>query len=85
MRFRIRTIMIAIAIVGLVTALAVQSWRAQRQRVARELFASDFAVAEARANLVELRAKAVLQQSSHVDHDQDTSQKLPTRQPSAAQ
>jgi type II secretory pathway pseudopilin PulG len=31
MRFRIRTIMVAVVIVGLITALAVQGWQARRR------------------------------------------------------
>ena len=96
MRFRIRTIMVAVVIVGLVTALVVLWWRARDEirrahleKTVAELRA-DLAekraiAAEVRAQLIELQAKAVLQQSSHVDDDQDISQKPPTRQPSAAQ
>jgi type II secretory pathway pseudopilin PulG len=87
MRFRVRTIMIAIVIVGLVMALAVQSWRAQRQQAIistvlakeRELIA-----AYELASLAELRAKEALQQSSHVDADQDTSQKPRSQGPYVA-
>jgi hypothetical protein len=34
MRFRIRTIMIAVTMIGLATALAVQGWRADRRETA---------------------------------------------------
>lgn len=68
MRFRIRTLMSAVAIVGLVMALAPLSWRARE----RALLAEQRAIAaQARAKLVERQAKAV----QDVDGDQDTSQK----------
>src|SRR5580693_3981748 len=99
MRFRIRTIMIAIAIVGLVTALVVLRSRARDEiprayvdmkmemaaAEARARSAEQRAIAaEARAKLLEAQARAVLERSSHVDKDRDTSQKSPTRQPPAA-
>ena len=96
MRFRIGTMMIAVVIVSLVTALVVLSWRAREEirRVHVELevaktratLAEALAkIADARAESVEFRAKEVLKQASHVHGDQDTSQKPRTRQPSAAQ
>jgi len=96
MRFRVRTIMIAVVIVGLATAFAVLYWRARDEirRAHVELaVAKDRAVlaelqtklAEARAKSAELRAKDALQQSSHVDGVRDTSQKPPSRRSSVAQ
>jgi hypothetical protein len=100
MRFRIRTIMIAVVIVGLVTALAVLWWRAREEirRAYVELQAQGVVVedrtsltelrvkvAEARAKSAEREVEELLRKSSHVDGDRDTSQKPPARQPSLAQ
>ncbi len=96
MRFRIRTIMIAVVIVGLGTALVVLWWRARdeiRRAYVERAVAEDRAIladkraiaAEARARLAELRAKEILQRPPHDGVDQDTSQKPPTRRPTVAQ
>ena len=106
MRFRIRTIMVVVVIVGLVMALTVLWWRAQEEfrranielqgtrfanaeiRMALEVTEARFRsaeqraiAAEARAELLELQAKAI----RDVDGDQDTSQKSRSRPPTAAQ
>ena len=58
MRFRIRTIMIAVVIVGLVTALVVLWWRARDEiRRARLEMEMVRAVAEDRARSAELQVK----------------------------
>jgi hypothetical protein len=96
MRFRIQTMMIAVAIVGLVTALVVLWWRARdeiRRAYVQMAVAEDRAIladkraiaAEVRAQSAELQAKEALQRLSHVDDDRDRSQKSPTRRPTAAQ
>ena len=75
MRFRVRTIMVAVVIVGLVMALMVLWWRAREEirrahvelEVAktRATLAEALAkIADARAESVEFRAKEVLKQSS---------------------
>ncbi len=88
--------MIAVLIIGLVTALEVLWWRAAEEiRRAYLEMKMEMAVAEARARsaeqraiaaearvkLLELQAKAV----RDVDGDQDTSQKPPSRRPSVVQ
>jgi hypothetical protein len=94
MRFRIRTIMIAVVIVGLVTAMAVMWERARDEfrrahvelAVARDraAFADNRAMAaEARAHLAEQKAEEALQRNL-VDGDQRTGRKPPTRLPSVA-
>jgi len=88
--------MIAVVIVGLVTALVVLSWRAleELRRADLELaLAEDRAilaemqteVAEAHAKFQVTRADKALQQLAHVNGDQDTSQKPPSLRPSVAQ
>jgi hypothetical protein len=95
MRFRIRTIMIAVVMFGLVLALVVLWWRAREEirRVHVELevaktratLAEALAkIADARAESVEFRAKEVLEQSSRALGDQDTRKKPRTRPPTAA-
>ena len=96
MRFRIGTMMIAVLIVGLATALAVLWWRAREEirRAHVELaIARDRAtlaealtkIAEARAESVEFRAMEVLKQSSRALGEEATSQKPSSRRPSVAQ
>jgi type II secretory pathway pseudopilin PulG len=87
MRSRIRTIIVAVVIVGLAMALVVQSLRAQRQQaIINTVLAKERELMDAYelARLAELRAKEALQQSSHVDGDQKTSQKPPSQGPYVA-
>jgi len=80
--------MIAVVIVGLAMALAVQSLRARRQQaIISTVLAKERELRDAyeRAKSAELRAKEALQQLSHVDGDQDASQKPPSWRPSVAQ
>ena len=92
--------MFAVAIVGLVTAFVVLLWRdADEIRRARLEMEMERAVAEERALSAEMRVKAaearakwaelrleeLLRKSSPVGDDHGTSQKPPTRPPSAAQ
>jgi hypothetical protein len=100
MRFRIRTIMIAVVIVGLVTALVVV-WSRAREEIRRALVEMQMAravaedralsaevrvkAAEARATSAERKVEELLRKSSHVEGDQDTNQKPPIRRPSVAQ
>jgi hypothetical protein len=96
MRFRIGTMMIAVVIVSLVTALVVLGWRAREEirrahvelEVAktRATLAEALAkIADARAESVEFRAKEVLKQSSRALGEEATSQKPSSRRPSVAQ
>ncbi len=95
MWFRIRTIMIAVVIVGLVTASLVLWSRARdeirRASIERALAENRAVLADKRAIAAEIRrlavlkAMEVLQRPPHVDGDQDPSQKPPTRRPNVAQ
>jgi hypothetical protein len=91
--------MLAIMIVGLVTALVVLWWRAAQEirrahaemQMARAV-AEDRAMraemlarnAEARAQSAERKVEELLRKSSDVDGDQETSEKPPARRPSVA-
>jgi hypothetical protein len=96
MRFRIRTIMIAVVFVGLVLAFVVL-WRQARDEIRRAhveiAVARELAIqaetralaAEARAQVVEQQAKAILERSSQDAGDlPEAAQKSPTRRPNAA-